>query len=724
MRLLELQKQVAAYEAEQALYAYIKEQQRFKRQQEREGERLESLKALNQVAIDVAKNLEAAEKEYADLQTPGRMLTEEQEKRLAAFNAYVARMNRAGDMFRSQAERERFKLEQKLEIAAELQEQQSAILQLEILREEAIESGARLYNDQAISMDSVRSLDQELYEGILRRAAALKDLAGAQKDANSVPGADTDTERKSWKKYLEEILDVSQEQSQRGSTAARAFIEGFDREIQADKTLYEAANGTLDGWDTVPLLEKKREGIQTAIRELLSIDENEIDVPFRVDLEGVRDLLGSLKQTEDELKALGVNLDAEVIEEYTRKLEELNATEMERLILARNIAIAEAEKDQRSEEAVDAIRRFYDELINQHRETLIGAEEYRRKLEELQMTEEERIEAERAHALARAKAAGATAEQLAAINAYYDQLVNNIHAGGKAIEDWEWGDWANYALDAIQKIASALESLSRASTKMRLDAIDKQMQAELAAMGLLEDKQKNRYTAERETAQRKLKDLQRDLRTAKTLERRNELKKAAEEKAVELDKLAAKEAQEEKKIAIEERYARKKAQVEYEGALMSWNLKKVGLIASTAQAVMAAWGAGPIIGPISSAIALAVGAIQLAALEMARPQPPSFAVGAWDVPQDMLANIHAGEMILPKPFAESVRSGEGNFGASAPPVIVQIYANDEVESAEADEEGVRKIRVFVGREMIDQFNSGSMDNTMLGRYGVKKRGLT
>lgn len=724
VHLLELQKKVAAYEAEQALYAYIKEQQRFKRQQEREGERFERLKALNQVAIDLAKNLEATEKEYADLLTPGRMLTEEQEKRLAAFNAYVARMNRAGDMFRSRAKREQYAREQTLEIATELKEQESDILQLEIMREEVIESAARLYNDQAISLGSVLSLDRELYEEILKRAAALKDLAGAQKDANSVPGADTDTGRKSWKKYLEEILDVSQEQSQRGATAARAFIDGSDREIQVDRDLYKHLNGTLDGWDPVSLLQKKREEIQGAIKELLSIDENEIDVPFRVDQEGVRELVVSLKQVEDELKDLGVNLDAEVIEEYTRKLEELNATELERLILARDIAIAEAEKAGRSEEAVDAIRRYYDELINKQRESLIGIEEYRRKLEEMQMTEEERIEAERALALARAKAHDATEEELAIINAYYDQLVNNIHAGGKAIEDWKWDDWANFALDAIQKIASALESLNRASTKMRLDALDKQMQAELAAMGLLEDKRKNRYTAERETAQRKLKDLQRDLRTAKTLERRNELKKAAEEKAVELDKLAAKEAQEEKKMAIEERYARKKAQVEYEGALMSWNLKKVGLIASTAQAVMAAWAAGSIIGPIMGALAIATGAIQLAALEMARPQPPSFAVGAWDVPQDMLANIHAGEMILPKPFAESVRSGEGNFGASPPPVVVQIYANDQVESAEADEDGVRKIRVFVGREMIDQFNAGAMDNTMLGRYGVKKRGLT
>lgn len=724
VHLLELQKKVAAYEAEQALYAYIQEQQRFKRQQEREGERFEELKALNQVAIDLASNLEATEKEYADLLTPGRMLTEDQEKKLAAFNAYVATMNRAGDIFRSREKREQYARERTLEIAMELGEAEGNILQREIERKQMVERIAILYNDQAISLDRARELDRKLYEEILKRAAEIKDLADAQKEANSVPGADTDTARKSWRKYLEEILDVSQEQSQRGATAARAFIDGSDREIQADRTLYEAANGTLDGWDPVPLLERKREEIQTAIKELLSIDENEIDVPFRVDLEGVRELLGSLKQVEDELKDLGVNLDAEVIEEYTRKLQELNATEMERLILARNIAIAEAEKAGRSKEAVDAIRRYYDELINQQREVLIGAEEYRRKLKELQMTEEERIEAERALAIARAKAHGATEEELAIINAYYDQLVNNINAGGKAIEDWKWDDWANFALDAVQKIASALESLNRASTKMRLDALDKQMNAELAAMGLLEDKQKNRYTAERETAQRKLKDLQNDLRTAKTLERRNELKKAAEEKAVELDKLAAKEAQEEKKIAIEERYARKKAQVEYEGALMSWNLKRVGLIASTAQAVMAAWAAGGIVGPISAAIAIATGAIQLAALEMARPQPPSFAVGAWDVPQDMLANIHAGEMILPKPFAESVRSGEGGFGASPPPVVVQIYANDQVESAEADEEGVRKVRVFVGREMIDQFNSGAMDNTMLGRYGVKKRGLT
>lgn len=725
IRNLELQKEVAAYEMKIALLNYGIEHRRFKRQQEREGESLEHLRAVNQVSMDFYNDREAAEREYNGLRVRNLdSLTAAEKARLAAFQDYLKKMAGFTGIFLSNEARAQHEAKVRLEISRNLAEAEKERSKRANEEMEQIERGAWLYNNQKISLAEILSLDNELSDAILERAAALKDLADAEGDANSVPGADTDTGRKSWKKYLEEILHVSQEQSQRGVTAARAFIDGFDREIQADRDLYEYLNGTLDGWDPVPLLEKKREEIQGAIKELLSIDENEIDVPFRVDLEGVRELLGSLKQVEDELKDLGVNLDAEVIEEYTRKLEELNATEMERLILARNIAIAEAEKAGRSQEAVDAIRRYYDELINQQREALIGAEEYRQKLKELQMTEEERIEAERAAAIERARIHGASEEDIAAINAYYDELIEKLNDGGSAIKEWKWDDWANFALDAVQKIASALESLNRASTKMRLDALDKQMNAELAAMGLLEDKRKNRYTSERETAQRKLKDLQRDLRTAKTLERRNELKKAAEEKAVEIDKLAAKEAQEEKKMAIEERYARKKAQVEYEGALVSWNLKKVGLIASTAQAVMAAWAAGPIIGPISAALALATSAIQLAALEMARPQPPSFAVGAWDVPQDMLANIHAGEMILPKPFAESVRSGEGSFGASPPPVVVQIYANDQVESDEGEEEGVRKIRVFVGREMIEQFNSGGLDNTMLGRYGVKKRGLT
>lgn len=41
---------------------------------------------------------------------------------------------------------------------------------------------------------------------------------------------------------------------------------------------------------------------------------------------------------------------------------------------------------------------------------------------------------------------------------------------------------------------------------------------------------------------------------------------------------------------------------------------------------------------------------------------PSFDIGSLDIPNDMLANIHEGEAIIPKPFAESIREGDITLG--------------------------------------------------------------
>ena len=41
----------------------------------------------------------------------------------------------------------------------------------------------------------------------------------------------------------------------------------------------------------------------------------------------------------------------------------------------------------------------------------------------------------------------------------------------------------------------------------------------------------------------------------------------------------------------------------------------------------------------------------------------SFAVGSYSIPSDMPANVHAGEMIIPKTFADSIRSGEATLGS-------------------------------------------------------------
>ena len=42
----------------------------------------------------------------------------------------------------------------------------------------------------------------------------------------------------------------------------------------------------------------------------------------------------------------------------------------------------------------------------------------------------------------------------------------------------------------------------------------------------------------------------------------------------------------------------------------------------------------------------------------------SFAVGSPNIPNDMLANVHKGEMIIPATFAQGIRSGKLSVGQS------------------------------------------------------------
>lgn len=53
---------------------------------------------------------------------------------------------------------------------------------------------------------------------------------------------------------------------------------------------------------------------------------------------------------------------------------------------------------------------------------------------------------------------------------------------------------------------------------------------------------------------------------------------------------------------------------------------------------------------------------------------PSFDVGAWEIPNDTLAMVHQGEMILPPDVAEALRSFIGGGGAASPPPATQAPA--------------------------------------------------
>ena len=60
-------------------------------------------------------------------------------------------------------------------------------------------------------------------------------------------------------------------------------------------------------------------------------------------------------------------------------------------------------------------------------------------------------------------------------------------------------------------------------------------------------------------------------------------------------------------------------------------------------------------------------AVSQSAAQVAGIQAQSFAVGATNIPQDQLANIHAGEMIIPKTFAEGIRAGDVSLGETSQP---------------------------------------------------------
>lgn len=83
-----------------------------------------------------------------------------------------------------------------------------------------------------------------------------------------------------------------------------------------------------------------------------------------------------------------------------------------------------------------------------------------------------------------------------------------------------------------------------------------------------------------------------------------------------------------------------------------------GLAGVAGAAAFASTAAIPIVGPelAPGAAAAAVGAVQ-AFVPMA-----SLAVGTMNVPRDMIARIHEGEIVMPRPFAEDFRAGRGSFG--------------------------------------------------------------
>lgn len=84
-----------------------------------------------------------------------------------------------------------------------------------------------------------------------------------------------------------------------------------------------------------------------------------------------------------------------------------------------------------------------------------------------------------------------------------------------------------------------------------------------------------------------------------------------------------------------------------------------------------AWAA-PALGPFAVVPATAAAALVIAKEALI----PSFDQGAWSLPGDMLAMVHQGEAILPRPFAEDFRSAMSGGSGGGGDTHIHIHATD------------------------------------------------
>lgn len=207
-------------------------------------------------------------------------------------------------------------------------------------------------------------------------------------------------------------------------------------------------------------------------------------------------------------------------------------------------------------------------------------------------------------------------------------------------------DGANKAYTATSGILNSLIDLNNALLQNELDSLDSQMEAELEAAGVSE--------------QTRLEELQ------DKKDKGDEALTDEEEKELE-------------RLKIQKKYNKKKAKEEYEAALTTWELQEALAIASGALSVLNALATQPFwLGLVMAAVAGVTTGIEIAALEAAKPTPPSFANGGI-VPgtsftgDNVDAKVNSGEMILTQQMQKellNIVSGGGSGGDQT--IVVKI----------------------------------------------------
>lgn len=378
----------------------------------------------------------------------------------------------------------------------------------------------------------------------------------------------------------------------------------------------------------------------------------------------------------------------ESIEREANRVNELNKKKSEALILSK-AQLQEFQKTidsisyQAAIENSDFKKALEIQLDTLRREESALIESYNKRLEAKETSEEELFNITKLYANKR----------LLAQQNMDKAMAESAKEGANLIKE-QWKNAAASMINDSKTLGNNLITIFANATEKQIRDIDSQTEAKLASLGLLE-------LSEEEKLEKEYKD-------------------AIEKGDMELakEKLRAKE-----RLRIEKEADNQKRKLQIEQAKRERDLKIFSVIIDTASAIVKALAdPGGYAGIALSVMAGVIGATQVAAIASA--PLPAFAAGSSNIPSDMVAQIHQGEMILPKPFSEAVRRGEVTVGknvSSAPIVKVTVINNSNMNVDVKENED--EIFVTIGSNMERHIIEGRFDDALATRYGVARRGV-
>ena len=195
-----------------------------------------------------------------------------------------------------------------------------------------------------------------------------------------------------------------------------------------------------------------------------------------------------------------------------------------------------------------------------------------------------------------------------------------------------------------------MSELSKAFADAEIAEIDRQTQAKLAAMGLLEET--------------KLESLQNQLDEAILAGDKETI--ADLEDSIERQK-------------IYDEAEKKKAEIQYKASLEQWKLQGWMLLANTAQAISAAVASAPWPWNLPSiAFNTAAAVAQEKAHNKAKPQPPSFATGGIVLPESGGRLVNVAENGNPELLLNSGAEGQALLAQFADQIVSKMNGGGQV----------------------------------------------